>query len=315
MNLNPIISVIVPNYNHAKFLKQRLDTVFDQTFSSFEVIILDDCSIDDSLEVIESYRKKKELIEVVKNDSNGGTSVRQWQKGFKKAKGEWIWIAESDDYSDLSFLESMMNFSNKNPECGILYCQTLDVDVNGNRIQSRIEYTKNFNPNNWENSFTSSSEEFLKQFMKVKNVIPNASAVIFKKELIDFKNDFDSEFLSMKYAGDWLFWSRLIRRTKIGFNSIELNFFREHQATTRVHNNPQKIYQRLSEEIKVRRIFQTWFPKLDQNSEWEIIYSKWFQIQNNFPYLNPKFYFFRKSDLSVKEYISKFRQYKIKRQQ
>lgn len=315
MSLNPIISVIVPNYNHAEFLKQRLDSVFNQTFSSFEVIVLDDCSIDDSMRVIDAYREKKELMEVIKNDLNGGSSVKQWQKGFKKAKGEWIWIAESDDFSDLGFLESMMNFSFKNPECGVLYCQTVDVDVNGNRIQSRLEYTKIFNPNKWENSFKASSDEFLTQFMKVKNVIPNASAVIFKKELIDFENDFDSEFLSMRYTGDWLFWSRLIRKTKIGFNAVELNFFREHQATTRVHNSSQKIYQRLSEEIKIRNIFQDWFPELDQKEEWEIIYSKWFQVQSSFPFLNPKFYFARKSDLSIRGYILKFRQYKNKRQQ
>lgn len=108
-NLNPLVSAIIPNYNHARYLKQRLDSVFNQTYQNFEVILLDDCSTDNSLEIIEKYNGNPHLSQIVVNESNSGSVFKQWDKGINLAKGELIWIAESDDYCELTFLEEMVN--------------------------------------------------------------------------------------------------------------------------------------------------------------------------------------------------------------
>ena len=100
----PFVSVIIPNYNHAQYLEQRLDSVFGQTYPNYEVIFLDDCSKDNSLEVINRYKNNPHLSQIVVNETNYGNTFKQWDKGINLAKGEIIWIAESDDYCELTML-------------------------------------------------------------------------------------------------------------------------------------------------------------------------------------------------------------------
>ncbi len=100
--MSPIVSVIIPNYNYSAFLKQRIDSVLQQTFNDIEVIILDDNSSDNSKDVIESYRGEPHVSHIVYNEENSGSTFKQWRKGFDLARGEFIWIAEADDFADTS---------------------------------------------------------------------------------------------------------------------------------------------------------------------------------------------------------------------
>ena len=70
----PLVTVIIPNYNHAKYLRQRIDTVLNQTYTSFEVIILDDCSTDNSKDIILSYKDNPHISNIVLNSENSGRS-------------------------------------------------------------------------------------------------------------------------------------------------------------------------------------------------------------------------------------------------
>ena len=120
----PQVSVIVPNYNHAPYLRQRLDSIFNQTFQDFEVIILDDCSTDNSKEVIEEYRNRSQVSHVVYNETNSGSPFKQWAKGFDLAQGEYIWIAESDDWAELNFLEKMFRILEKDDSLALAFCES-----------------------------------------------------------------------------------------------------------------------------------------------------------------------------------------------
>ena len=93
------VSVVIPNFNHALYLKQRIESVLNQTFQNFELIILDDCSTDNSKEVIERYKNHPKISKIVYNEENSGSVFRQWIKGIKLSTGKYIWIAESDDDS------------------------------------------------------------------------------------------------------------------------------------------------------------------------------------------------------------------------
>lgn len=83
----PLVSVIIPNYNHAQFLDERIQTVLNQTYQNFELIILDDKSTDNSLEVINKYKNDPHVSEIVVNEENSGSTFKQWHKGFELAKG------------------------------------------------------------------------------------------------------------------------------------------------------------------------------------------------------------------------------------
>src|SRR5690348_1753899 len=104
----PKVSVIIPNYNHAQYLNQRIDSVLKQTYSDFEVIILDDYSIDNSRDIIEQYRTNKKVSAIIYNEINSGNPFQQWDKGIQLAQGEYIWFAESDDWCELNLLETVM---------------------------------------------------------------------------------------------------------------------------------------------------------------------------------------------------------------
>ena len=271
---NPIVTVVIPNYNHKPFLQQRLDSVFNQTFEDFEVILLDDCSTDKSIEILKKYSNHPKVTHLVLNKNNAGSPFKQWQKGIELAKGSYIWIAESDDFCTNDFLSQIMRKFNAEDNLGIVYTQSIDVDEQEKKKLDRITYTANFNPNIWVNNFSISGNKFVQNYLQCKNVIPNASAVVFKKTLV--KDIFSKELLKMKMCGDWLFWIKIALKTDIGFISERLNFFRNHSLVTRNHNSLIKIKTRLLEESLIRSYLQ----EIDNNDikfEKEL-YRKWSRL-------------------------------------
>ncbi len=305
--MEPEISVIVPNYNHAAFLKRRLESIVNQTFQNFEIILLDDHSTDNSVEILTEYKSDEKVSCFEVNDKNSNSPFRQWQKGISLARGKYIWIAESDDCCSISFLKKIVNYIHNSPkDTGFFYCQSLDVDVDDNEKSSRIKYTKEFVPNIWEKDFVMNGNDFITKYLKHKNVIPNASAVIFQKSLAnDILND--KILLSMRMAGDWLFWIKLVEHTNVSFIAEPLNYFRLHTNVSRNHNTKSKLLKRLTEEIYIRS-YLTKF-KIDQSVEWKILYNKWFEVNNIFSVLKPSFYIPKSSEISSKEYLSLFLTY------
>lgn len=81
MSGQPLVSVIIPNYNHARYLPERMESILGQTYKNIEVIILDDCSTDNSRNVIEQYKGFPQVSQVVYNKENSGRVFRQWKKG------------------------------------------------------------------------------------------------------------------------------------------------------------------------------------------------------------------------------------------
>lgn len=214
----PKVSVIIPNYNHAKFLKQRIDSVLNQTFQDFEVIILDDCSTDESRTVIESYRDHQKISHIIYNDINSGSPFKQWQKGIQLSEGEYIWIAESDDWANNLFLEKTIACFKKNISVGIISVNFEYIDENGFSLKTDYFYDKFDKVVN--------GNQFVTKEMLLYNKLYNASGVIFKKSYcLDI---IDNKLTKMKYCGDWFFWNQVILRTDIVILSCKLNYFRRH---------------------------------------------------------------------------------------
>ena len=229
--MNLLISVIVPNFNHEKYLALRLDSIFNQTYSNFEVILLDDYSTDNSRKILAEYAKNEKVTHCIFNEINSGNTFVQWSKGIGLAKGELIWIAESDDFCELNFLEEVVKPLLDDKEVVMSYCQSNKVDENNNVTGNWISYTQNLDSQNmFLDNFTMQGNLFIEQFLIDRNVIPNVSAVVFKKTAI--KNDdylsIDPEF---RYCGDWMLYFKLIVNCKIAFIAASLNHFRYHSSS------------------------------------------------------------------------------------
>lgn len=96
------ISVIIPAYNSSKFIKRVVTSVLLQTYENFELVIVDDCSTDNTVELVESFTDNR--IKIVKHQHNTGAGVAR-QSGLKVATGEFIMFIDSDDYVKDDFLE------------------------------------------------------------------------------------------------------------------------------------------------------------------------------------------------------------------
>lgn len=247
MLTNPLVSVIVPNYNHARYLRQRLDSVFNQTYKNFEVILLDDLSQDNSVEILNSYKDER-ITHRIYNQQNSGSTFRQWKKGLELAKGDLIWIAESDDWADVAFLEKMVAGFTENDDVAVAYCDIYNVDEKGNEIEGLLNYNQNFFS---ETNRFINGKFYIENLMLVGNSIVNASGVIFERN-IGLKHI--QKILDYKLTGDWLFWILLLSEDKacVYFRGVEkLNYFRHSLQTTRIYNTIEKRENGCIEAINV----------------------------------------------------------------
>ena len=214
----PLISVIIPNYNHAHFLDERIQSVLNQTYQNFEVIILDDKSTDNSVEVINKYKDNPHVSKVVVNDENSGSTFKQWHKGFELAKGEWIWIAESDDYCDEDLLEILIAEVGKRNKVAVSYCTSQFVDANGMKIGLELPHS--------DKVVFMEGIAFVKDKMSVGNAINNASSAIFNKE---YALKADRQYMNYVAAGDRLFWIELAEMGNVVHVYAPKNYFRQHE--------------------------------------------------------------------------------------
>lgn len=248
----PKISVIIPNYNYAIYLKQRIESVINQTYQDFEVIILDDHSTDNSKSIIEEYKNHPKIKKIVYNETNSGSPFIQWNKGIEYATGEWIWIAEADDIADVQLLENLINNTQQDNEIVLSYCQSFKIDSQGNITGDWFDWTLGLDENLFKGNFTLDGKEYIEKFLYFKNTIPNASSVIFRKEaFIEVgKTDID-----VKYCADWLLWLKLLTIGKLVFCMENLNYFRDHTQSVIASSNREKELFVYKHDIFLRKKF------------------------------------------------------------
>ena len=216
----PLVSVIVPNYNHARYLDERIGSILQQTYQHFELIVLDDLSTDNSMEVISRYADDPHTVCVVRNEENSGSPFRQWQKGFALAKGELIWIAESDDSCEPTFLERMVaEHERHGGDCAVSFCRSVKLNAEGLR-HGEIGIGSNLYMD---------GRQFIKDYLSRFNYIVNASSAVFAKRLL---SDVDEVYTQFRGCGDWVFWTEIAKGGMVAYVDESLNLFRLHDQST-----------------------------------------------------------------------------------
>jgi hypothetical protein len=234
----PKVSVVVPCYNHAAFLRQRLDSIFGQTYQDFEVVILDDGSPDETRQIIEEYRERPN-VRVCLNEENTGSTFAQWIRGIDLARGELIWIAEDDDYCEPALLERLVPCF-RDGEVQLAYCQSIAVDKNGQPLFDYTVHTNDFSKKRWRSDYRANITEELNAGLAIRNTIPNASAVVFRKFPLD---QLRYDLPDYRLAGDWVFYIHAIRHGTVVFCSEPLNYHRRHPSTciARYERDPLRL--------------------------------------------------------------------------
>jgi len=231
------VSVIIPNYNHGCFLKQRIESILNQSFRDFEVIIIDDCSTDDSKEIIESYRHNLKIKKIVYNKKNTGSPFPQWRKGIDLAQGEYVWIAESDDWANPDFLAVLINRLSFEANVGICFCGSNWIDQDGNIGEDLSLYNENF--------FRNGKEE-IRYHMINYNSVQNVSSALIKRELA---KKFIKKTISYKSAGDWSLYIDVLAESNILYVKEKLNNFRWYHNN--ISNDAKKKGLWITEGLKI----------------------------------------------------------------
>ncbi len=217
---SPLVSVIIPSYNHAQYLRERIESVLGQDYPDFEVIMLDDHSTDDSAEIMRSYQGHERLSHMVVNERNSGNTFLQWEKGIILAKGEYIWIAESDDTARPDFLTRQMAALLATPDAVLSFCRSTMIDDKG----CALDYSWD-EPWRYKSPGIYDGRDFCLHRMVYKNLMYNASMVVFRKR---YYYNINNEYQRYRHSGDWLFWFSMCIQGKVCEVPESLNMFRQH---------------------------------------------------------------------------------------
>ncbi|MEJ8762617.1 glycosyltransferase family 2 protein [Phocaeicola sp. HCN-40430] len=253
---NPTVSVIVPNYNYARYLEARLQSILNQSFQDFELILLDDASTDNSAEVLDKYRNDFHVSHIVVNEKNTGSPFRQWMKGILLAKGEWVWIAEADDLCEPDFLETCVKQVNQYSNVAVCMVASRFIDEDGDMLQGHADYWASKKPNVSACFFP--GKAYAAHNMYWNNCIINASGVLFRRSYA--VKLYDSVFLNMRYSGDWVFWFQMLLQGNMVEVYRELNYFRQH--TSKVSVEGINSGKRIKEDIDTYVLMENTFPDI-----------------------------------------------------
>jgi len=228
-----LVSVIIPNYRHAPYLRERIDSVLAQDYNCFEVIILDDCSPDDSMAVIDTYKDHPRVTHVVRNEKNSGSTFLQWQRGFALARGKYIWIAESDDVAHPSLLSTLAGQLERHPQCSLAYCHSRLIDADGHTLSEQNKY----NPATYGQVTVHQSLTFLR-YLLLFNYVYNASMAVFRADVLPHV---PPDYVSFRYCGDWHFWASIAAAGDVVEVHDMLNSFRQHKAKVTVDSRTDTL--------------------------------------------------------------------------
>ena len=253
----PLISVIVPNYNHAPYLELRLESIFSQTYENFEVILLDDASTDDSARVLRRFHQRyPHKSTLVINEENSGGVFHQWERGLNLAQGDIVWIAESDDWCTENFLETLVPYF-ENEAIMLAYARTVFMDGEGEQqIWSINEYLHDIDPQRWNHPIVETGPAIVREAFAVKNIVPNVSSALFRTPR-DLEILADPEWRQMKTCGDWVLYLHLLRGGMLAYSPQACNYYRIHGKNTSVGSYSQDAFYR--EHELVARTVQQYF--------------------------------------------------------
>jgi glycosyltransferase involved in cell wall biosynthesis len=184
LNNKPKISIVSASYNHEKYVGQFIDSILQQTFNNFELIIIDDASIDNNLKIIKNYQDPR--IKIIEHRFNMGPSISV-NDGIKISKGEYIALMASDDNCKKTYLEEGINFLEKNKQYNALCFQLNGINENGEPLKNKKiqKILKHINLGN---------ERLIRDMFLLGNMLP-APGEIIRKSIIKKTGLFNNALL------------------------------------------------------------------------------------------------------------------------
>lgn len=232
----PLITVVMPNYNGHRFVEQAIDSVLNQTYPNFELLVVDDCSKDDSLQLVQQKAQSDDRVRVIALEHNAGVANAR-NVGIKEAKGKFIALLDNDDLWTEDKLERQLALANKGAD--IVYCSYDFIDEQNNSIKKPfiVPQQTNFNK------------------MLASSVISCSTSFI-KTELMQ-AHPFNSDF----YHEDYVLWMELLRVCPIAYGDPKV-LMHYRQATgsrsNKKSNAAKERWNTYRKALKLNAITSAW---------------------------------------------------------
>lgn len=240
------LSVIVPVYNSSKYLKKCIDSILSQTFSNYELIIVDDGSTDESGEICDNYMRKHSNVDVIHIENAGVANARKI--GVQRSHGEYLMFVDSDDWIDPKMFEKMYNTIKKR-DCDIVSCEYF-LEEENRTIASRTSIQNGTEYNN--------SEEVLKDILLYKGINVWLVNKIFKKELfngIDFRE-------GTKMGEDYEVLLQVLANAKRFIHLTNKFYHYRQHINSACHTNSDKIIDIWNTALKKNDKYKVMYPRI-----------------------------------------------------
>jgi glycosyltransferase involved in cell wall biosynthesis len=228
MYVDPLVSFVVPCYKFAHLLPQCINSILAQTYEDFEILIMDNCSPDNTPEVARSFNDPR--VKHIRNEVNMG-HVRNFNKGITLSLGKYVWLIAADDWlRSPDVLGRYIDLMERNPGVGYVFCRA--IEVQGSKEVSVIQWTNCGKENRVWNGHS-----FLKRLIR-QNCIVMSSAMV-RKECYDKVGLFP---LDLPHACDWYLWCVFALHYQVAYLSDPMVFFRIHEESlTTVFNQRDNL--------------------------------------------------------------------------
>lgn len=216
----PKVSVVVVNYNYSQYLDERIQSFLDQTYQDFELLIIENGSTDNSVDVIQRYTKDPRVS--VKYCAENDSPLKRWNEGLDCTQGEYVMVAASDDSCDPRLLERLVEKLDNHPSVGFAYSQSWEIDEQGKRLYLSKDLMDHLHPGLWDNDFVASGREMCKHMLFL-NIIRFSGMA--RRSVFVNAGKFDTQ---LPYEADWLLWSKIFLTSDLAYVAEPLTFGRTH---------------------------------------------------------------------------------------
>jgi glycosyltransferase involved in cell wall biosynthesis len=230
--LQPKVTALVPSYNHGRYIHERIESIMNQTYQNIELIVIDDRSDDNSHEVISTLQTQYGF-QYFRNERNSGTPFAAWERICTLATGDYIWVCESDDVAEPSFLEKAVASFTKEPSAALFYSSSHIINESSEVIGHTNSYFHDiWNEERWDKDFVADGYNELLQFQLRGQTVPNMSSALINARA--FKASFTPFLKRLRLTGDWLFIGDVMKHGRVIYCHDTLSRFRKHEVTSRV---------------------------------------------------------------------------------
>jgi glycosyltransferase involved in cell wall biosynthesis len=222
-----LVTVVVASYNHARFLKRRMTSLLAQTYAQLEIIVIDDCSPDNSVEILRHYEGDPR-VKLIVGEKNSGW-VRVSNQGAQLGHGEFVLFGNCDDDCSPGMIDALVGAMRAHPSAGIAFCRSLFTDEHDNVIGDDYE-TREREFRRFCELDTLIPAPLMGRFLLDSCAIPNLSGALIRRDVFLSLGGLSTDFL---VCSDWDFFFRLTAKHDVAYVAKPLNNFRQHGSTIR----------------------------------------------------------------------------------